>query len=205
MSFYARRIFPHLLDWMMSQPAFSKAREELLMEVSGDILEIGFGTGLNLAYYPETVTSLTTVDVNPGVHQLAEKRLAKSRLPVQFKLVSGERLPMADGSFDAVISTWTLCSIPDVEQALREVRRVLKPEGRFYFVEHGLSPDPSVAKWQHRLTPIQKVIADGCHLNRDHLKLIEAANLKVIEKKHFHAEGLPAVGAFMTMGVAIPV
>lgn len=204
MSFYARRVFPHLLDWMMSKPAFTNARKELLASVAGDVLEIGFGTGLNLAYYPATVTSLTTVDVNPGVHHLAEKRLAQSRLSVKFELVSGERLPMADATFDAVVSTWTLCSIPDVESALREIRRVLKPDGHFYFVEHGLSPVPSIAKWQHRLTPIQKIIGDGCHLDRDHLKLISNAGLKVIRKRQFNAEGLPAVGSFMTLGVAVP-
>lgn len=204
MSFYSRRVFPHLLDWMMSKPAFTHARQELLASVQGDVLEIGFGTGLNLAHYPATVKSLTTVDVNPGVHHLAEKRLATSRWPVKFELISGERLPMPDASYDAVVSTWTLCSIPDVDSALREIRRVLKPDGRFYFVEHGLSPVPSVAKWQHRLTPIQKIIGDGCHLDRDHLALIAKAGLRVIEKRQFNAEGLPAIGSFMTLGVAVP-
>lgn len=202
MSLYSRHVFPHLLDWIMSQPAFMAAREELLAEVQGEVLEIGFGTGLNLPYYPEAVESLTTVDVNPGVNRLAEKRLAVSRLPVKFELVSGERLPMPDNSYDAVVSTWTLCSIPDVMSALKEIRRVLKPEGRFYFVEHGLSPDTNIAKWQHRLTPIQKVIADGCHLNRDTLKLVEQAGMKTLSYRQFEAEGLPAVGAFMTLGVA---
>ena len=202
MSLYSRHVFPHLLDWIMSQPAFMAAREELLAEVQGEVLEIGFGTGLNLDYYPEAVSSLTTVDVNPGVHRLAEKRLSNSRLPVRFELVSGERLPMPDNSYDAVVSTWTLCSIPDVMSALKEIRRVLKPEGRFYFVEHGLSPDANIAKWQHRLTPIQKVIADGCHLNRDTLKLIEQAGMKTLSYRQFEAEGLPAIGAFMTLGVA---
>ncbi len=202
MSLYSRHIFPHLLDWLMSQPAFTQARRELLAPVSGSVLEIGFGTGLNLDHYPATVSSLTTVDVNPGVHRLAEKRLEKSTLPVRFALISGESLPMPSASFDAVVSTWTLCSIPDVESALQEIRRVLKPGGRFYFVEHGLSPDPAVARWQHRLTPLQKIIADGCHLNRDHLGLIAAAGLKVVEKRQFQAEGLPSVGSFMTLGVA---
>jgi len=202
MSLYSRHVFPHLLDWLMSQPAFTLAREELLAEVAGDVLEIGFGTGLNIDYYPDSVISLTTVDVNPGVHQLAKKRLEKARMPVKFALISGENLPMPDASFDAVVSTWTLCSIPDVESALLEIRRVLKPEGRFYFVEHGLSPNPGTAKWQHRLTPVQKIIADGCHLNRDHLKLIANAGMKVIKKKQFLAQGLPSVGAFMTLGVA---
>lgn len=203
MSLYSRHIFPHMLDWIMSQPAFSAAREELLATVEGDVLEIGFGTGLNLAYYPETVDTLTTVDVNPGVHRLAEKRLASSSLPVKFELISGEHLPMPDNSYDAVVSTWTLCSIPDVLSALKEIRRVLKPDGKFFFVEHGLSPDPSIAKWQHRLTPIQKVIGDGCHLNRDTLKLIEQAGMKTQSYRQFEAEGLPAIGAFMTLGIAV--
>lgn len=202
MSFYSRHVFPHVLDWLMSQPSFTAARRELLSAVSGNVLEVGFGTGLNLDHYPSGVTSLTTVDVNPGVHKLAEKRLESSRLPVRFALISGENLPMADASFDAVVSTWTLCSIPDAQSALQEIRRVLKPEGRFYFVEHGLSPDPRIARWQHRLTPIQKIIADGCHLDRDHLQLIENAGLKLIAKRQFQAEGLPSVGAFMTLGVA---
>lgn len=202
MSFYSHHIFPYVLDWLMSQPAFMAARQELLASVQGEVLEIGFGTGLNLAFYSDKVGSLTTVDVNPGVHQLAEKRLAISQLPVKFELVSGENLPMADNSYDAVVSTWTLCSIPDVESALKEIRRVLKPEGKFYFVEHGLSPNLKIAKWQHRLTPLQKVIGDGCHLDRDTLKLIEQAGLKTLSYRQFEAEGLPAVGAFMTLGIA---
>ncbi len=203
MSLYSRHVFPYVLDWLMSQPAFTQARAELLADIAGNVLEIGFGTGLNLSHYPTTVNQLTTVDVNPGVHRLAEKRLADAAIPVRFALISGENLPMADASFDAVVSTWTLCSIPDVESALQEVRRVLKPGGKFYFVEHGLSPDTKIAKWQHRLTPVQKIIADGCHLNRDHLALISAAGLEVVEKRQFQAQGLPAVGAFMTLGVAV--
>jgi ubiquinone/menaquinone biosynthesis C-methylase UbiE len=202
LSLYSRHVFPYVLDWLMSQPAFTQAREELLKDIAGNVLEIGFGTGLNLFHYPATVDQLTTVDVNPGAHRLAEKRLEGATLPVRFALISGENLPMADASFDAVVSTWTLCSIPDVESALQEVRRVLKPGGKFYFVEHGLSPDPKIAKWQHRLTPVQKIIADGCHLNRDHLALISAAGLKVVKKRQFQAQGLPSVGAFMTLGVA---
>lgn len=202
MSLYSRHVFPHVLDWLMSQPAFTAARSELLAEVSGDVLEIGFGTGLNLSHYSSEVKSLTTVDVNPGVHRLAEQRLRKSPLPVRFALVSGENLPMPAESYDAVVSTWTLCSIPDVQSALAEIRRVLKPSGRFYFVEHGLSPDPAIAKWQRRLTPLQKIIADGCHLDRDHLALLADAGLQVLEKRQFQAPGLPAVGAFMTLGIA---
>lgn len=204
MSLYSRYLFPYLLDAMMRQPAFSAARTELLADVSGNVLEIGFGTGLNLSHYPATVTELTTVDVNPGVHRLAEKRLQASGLNVQHMVLNGERLPMADYSFDAVVSTWTLCSIGNVAQALQEVRRVLKPGGHFYFVEHGLSPDPKTARWQHRLTPVQKCIADGCHLNRDILALVKNAGFRLEHSHHFLADGLPSVGSYMTMGRALP-
>lgn len=203
MSLYSRHVFPHLLDWLMAQPAFTAARRELLAEVAGDVLEIGFGTGLNLPHYQvQQVRSLSTVDVNPGVHKLARKRLQQFPLQVNFALVSGERLPMADASYDAVVSTWTLCSIPDVHSALREIRRVLRPGGQFFFVEHGLSPDPFIAKWQHRLTPVQKCLADGCHLDRDTLALIAGAGLQLVRQRQFQAPGLPALGAFMTLGVA---
>lgn len=204
MSFYSRRIFPYVLDFVMQQPAFMRAREELLSEVGGEVLEIGFGTGLNLAYYTPKVSRLTSIDVNPGVHRLAEKRLQNSVIATTHTVLNGERLPMADASFDAVVSTWTLCSIANIGQALLEVRRVLRPEGRFFFVEHGLSPDPAVARWQHRLTPVQKVLADGCHLDRDMLALVREAGFSQINARQFLADGVPALGSFMTLGVAKP-
>lgn len=202
MSWYREQIFPPVLEWVMTRPSLSKARTELLANITGDVLEIGFGTGINLEYYPVSVQSLTSVDVNPGVQKLAQKRLARTALPVKFELINGEALPMPDNSYDAVVSTWTLCSIPNVQQALREIRRVLKPSGRFYFVEHGLHPEPQIAKWQHRLTPVQKRLADGCHLDRDILALIAEAGLVVESYRQFEAEGLPRVGAFMSLGVA---
>lgn len=204
MSVYSRYVFPYLLDALMRQPAFTAARHELLQSVQGEVLEIGFGTGLNLAHYPSAVTRLTTIDVNPGVHRLADKRLQQSSMSVDHRILNGESLPMADASFDAVVSTWTLCSIAHVDQALLEIRRVLRADGRFYFVEHGLSPDPGVARWQHRLTPVQKCIADGCHLNRDMLALVRAAGFRVERCRQFLADGVPAVGNFMTLGVARP-
>jgi ubiquinone/menaquinone biosynthesis C-methylase UbiE len=204
MSVYSRYVFPVLLDVMMRQPAFTAARMELLQKVRGEVLEIGFGTGLNLAYYPKDIGRVTTVDVNPGVHRLAAKRMQQSPIQVIHQIIDSKSLPMADASFDAVVSTWTLCSIADVESALREIRRVLKPDGRFYFVEHGLSPDPMVAKWQHRLTPVQKVIADGCHLDRDIKALVRAAGFRIDSVHEFLADGVPRIGSFMTLGVARP-
>ncbi|MEM9161885.1 MAG: class I SAM-dependent methyltransferase [Cyanobacteria bacterium P01_F01_bin.4] len=166
MSFYSQIIFPRLLDWSMSGQSFACYRRDLLSTVQGNVLEIGFGTGLNLSHYPASVEALTVVDPNPGCNAIAARRIQASPMTVDVRLLSGECLPFAEASFDSVVSTWTLCSIPKVGQALQEICRVLKPGGRLFFIEHGLSPESDIRTWQNRLTPLQKRIADGCHLNR---------------------------------------
>ncbi|MFW9261310.1 class I SAM-dependent methyltransferase [Nostoc sp. CALU 546] len=201
MGLYSQVIFPRLLDWSLSLPTLAKYRQELLADVTGEILEIGFGTGLNLAYYPCSIHKITTVDVNPGMNALANKRISDSGIIVEQLLLSSENLPMPDNTFDSVVSTWTLCSIANVHQALREVYRVLKPGGRFFFVEHGLSDKPNVQVWQHRLTPIQKVVADGCHLNRDIQKLIEQ-HFDHVELKQFTPESFSDLMAHLYLGCA---
>ena len=192
---------PYLLDWTMAQPVFSEQRQVLLADVTGSVLEIGFGTGLNLAYYPEQVQQITTIDPNPGVASLAQKRMQTSPITVTHHVLNGEKLPMPDNQFDSVVSTWTLCSIAHVEQALKEVYRVLKPGGRFFFVEHGLSPDPKVQVWQHRLTPLQKVIADGCHLDRP-IQILVEQQFESVTLEQFVVEGLPKIGSYFYRGVA---
>ncbi|MBD6620779.1 class I SAM-dependent methyltransferase [Komarekiella sp. 'clone 1'] len=201
MGLYSRVIFPRLLDWSLSVPTLAKYRQELLADVTGEVLEIGFGTGLNLAYYACSIHKITTVDVNPGMNALANKRISDSDIIVEQLLLSSENLPMPDNTFDSVVSTWTLCSIANVQQALQEVYRVLKPGGRFFFVEHGLSDKPSVQVWQHRLTPIQKVIADGCHLNRDIQKLLEQ-HFDHVELKQFTPENFSDLIAHLYLGCA---
>ncbi len=201
MGLYSRVIFPRLLDWSLSLPNLAKYRQELLADVTGEVLEIGFGTGLNLAYYPYSIHKITTVDVNPGMNALANKRISDSGIIVEQLLLSSENLPMPDNTFDSVVSTWTLCSIANVQQALQEVYRVLKPGGRFFFVEHGLSDKPSVQVWQHRLTPIQKVVADGCHLNRDIQKLVEQ-RFDHVELKQFTPENFSDLMAHLYLGCA---
>ncbi|WP_341532074.1 class I SAM-dependent methyltransferase (plasmid) [Nostoc sp. UHCC 0302] len=201
MGLYSQVIFPRLLDWSLSVPTLAKYRQELLADVTGEVLEIGFGTGLNLAYYPCSIHKITTVDVNPGMNALANKRISDSGIIVEQLLLSSENLPMPDNTFDSVVSTWTLCSIANVQQALQEVYRVLKPGGRFFFVEHGLSDKPSVQVWQHRLTPIQKVIADGCHLNRDIQKLLEQ-HFDHVELKQFTPENFSDLIAHLYLGCA---
>ncbi|MBW4428668.1 MAG: class I SAM-dependent methyltransferase [Nostoc desertorum CM1-VF14] len=202
MRLYSQVIFPRLLDWSLSVPTLAKYRQELLADVTGEVLEIGFGTGLNLAYYPCSIHKITTVDVNPGMNALANKRISNSDIIVEQLLLSSENLPMPDNTFDSVVSTWTLCSIANVQQALQEVYRVLKPGGRFFFVEHGLSDKPTVQVWQHRLTPIQKVVADGCHLNRDIQKLVEQ-HFDHVELKQFTPENFSDLIAHLYLGCAM--
>ena len=201
MGFYQKRILPYLLDWSLSAPIIGKYRQEVLASVSGEILEIGFGTGLNLSYYPENINKLVAIDANPGVHNLAQKRIQKSHITVDNHVLNGETLPMADNTFDSVVSTWTLCSIAKVEQALQEIYRVLKPGGKFFFVEHGLSNESQVQVWQNRLTPIQKVIADGCHLNRNIRQLVEK-QFDLVTVKEFYAEKIPKFVGYLYQGIA---
>ncbi|MGB6013090.1 MAG: class I SAM-dependent methyltransferase, partial [Nodosilinea sp.] len=163
MGLYNEKILPYLIDWSMANSTLEHYRRDALAKASGAVLEIGFGTGLNLPYYPDHISQIVTVDPSPGVHRLAQKRIDASPITVDHRMLSGEALPISDGTFDSVISTFTLCSIPQIEQALAEIYRVLKPGGRFFFVEHGLSPDPGIQTWQNLLTPVQKRIAGGCH------------------------------------------
>lgn len=201
MNFYSRIILPICLDWALSDPVYSQYRQEVLSKVSGEILEIGFGTGLNLPHYPANIEKLITVDPNPGMNRIARKRIEASHITVDNKVLSGENLPFADNSFDSVVSTWTLCSIPKVEQAIQEIYRVLKPAGKFFFIEHGLSKEPDVQVWQNRLTPIQKVIADGCHLNRNIRQIVEK-QFKNLKLEEFYATNTPKVAGYMYKGVA---
>jgi ubiquinone/menaquinone biosynthesis C-methylase UbiE len=202
MNWYSRRVLPHLLEWTMAGEPFARYRRQVLSETSGDVLEIGFGTGLNLAYYPEAVSSLTVVDPNPGMANIAAPRIAEAPLEVISKPLRGEALTMADNSFDWVVSTWTLCSIADLDGALKEIRRVLKPGGRFTFIEHGLSPEPDLQRWQHRLTPLQKRIADGCHFNRAIADDVQA-HLSLERLDTFYEKDLPRVGGYFYRGVAV--
>jgi ubiquinone/menaquinone biosynthesis C-methylase UbiE len=179
----------------------AKYRQQILSGVSGEVLEIGFGTGLNLAYYPDRVQKITTIDVNPGMNALAQKRIQSAAISVNNQVLNGERLPMPDNSFDSVVSTWTLCSIANVEQALSEIHRVLKPGGKFFFVEHGLSDDPKLQVWQNRLTPVQKVLADGCHLNRNIQQLVKN-QFDIVKIDQFYADNLPKVVGYFYKGVA---
>ncbi len=202
MGFYSNLVIPYCIDFAMSGSTLESYRQNLLENVSGEILEIGFGTGLNLPHYPENVDKITTIDPNPGMKRLARSRIARSQITVDYKVLNGESLPMPDASFDSVVCTWTLCSIPLVNQAISEVHRLLKPGGYFFFIEHGLSPDVQIQVWQNRLTPVQKILADGCHLNRKISDLI-AQQFNNVNIEQFYAPKLPKVIGYMYQGTAI--
>ena len=186
----------------MASESMTNYRKQLLKEVSGEVLEIGFGTGLNLPHYPQAVTALTTVEPNGGMGAIAQKRIDESPIPIQPKQLRGENLSMADDSFDNVVCTWTLCSIPNIQKALSEAYRVLKPGGKFFFIEHGLSDEPNVQSWQNRLTPIQRVVGDGCHLNRKMDQLVEAV-FDDVEVEEFYAADLPKVLGYFYRGFGV--
>ncbi|MDM1246037.1 class I SAM-dependent methyltransferase [Acinetobacter sp. R933-2] len=196
--FYQQRIFPHLLNKVMQTPSMMDARAELLRKVKGQVLEIGFGTGLNLPFYQ--VEQLIALEPNADLYQLAQKNVLDAPFNVQHIQASAEKLPFADHSIDQIVSTWTLCSIANLQQALAEIYRVLKPEGTFHLVEHVQYHDhPTLKKLQNILTPMQKVIADGCHLNRNIELDLSNANFKFIEKYYFDADELPKIGRRMLM------
>jgi SAM-dependent methyltransferase len=173
---YSERIFPWLLDKTLSHPRIEARRAALVGQATGEVLEIGFGSGMTLPFYdPAKVGSLTVVEPSEGMNRRAEARLAASPVPVKSVPGSGEGLPFADASFDTVVTCLTLCSVTDVPQVLAEIRRVLKPGGRFLFLEHVLSEDAGRRRWQRRLTPLQKVVGVGCHLDRDSAAMVRAA------------------------------
>ncbi len=201
MGFYSRVIFPRLLDLAMSGQELSIYRQKLLASVRGEVLEIGFGTGLNVPYYGADVTALTAIDPNWGMTQIATPRIQSAAVDITFQTARAESLPMAADSFDAVVCTWTLCSIPHIDQALAEVHRVLKPGGQFFFIEHGLSPEQGVGTWQRRITPLQRRIADGCHLDRPMASLVQAV-FGQVEWEEFYAQGLPKLLGYFYQGVA---
>ena len=202
MSFYSQVVVPRLCDFLLNKSLLARQRRALLAAAHGDVLEIGFGTGLNLPYYPQGVHKVSAVDPNPGMHRLAQKRIKKTRIEVDQHVLGGERLPFGDGTFDCAVSTFTLCSIEDVAQAVREVYRVLKPGGKFLFLEHGLSPEPGVQKWQRRLNWLQVRLANGCHLDRDIKALVAAQPFASVEVEEFYLGRTPKTHGYLYRGMA---
>ncbi len=202
MSFYSEAIFPRICNFALGNAQVSEQRQQLLADAHGEILEIGFGTGLNLPHYPSEVHKITTIDPNAGMRRLAQRRINGSNIQVDFHQISGEQLPFDDNRFDCVVSTYTLCSIMNVEQALKEVFRVLKPGRKFLFLEHGISPDPGVQKWQRRLNVLEMWLADGCRLDRNIKELVASQPFSSVESREFYLERTPKTHGYLYRGVA---
>lgn len=189
MAWWTDRILPRVIDRALSTGDVMKERQRVCAHLSGRVLEIGFGSGLNIEKYPAAVQSITAVEPSDVAWALSAERRSASPIPIARTGLDGQALDEPDDSFDMVLSTFTLCTIPDVRLALLEIRRVLRPGGSLIFLEHGLSPDTGVASWQHRLDPVEKFVAGGCHLSRDMPALVREAGFEVVELEQHYLPG----------------
>lgn len=204
MGIYTKYVLPRLVDLSMKNKEATRLRAEWLPHARGDVLEVGIGSGLNLPFYSQEVRQVYGVDPSLELQGMATKRAATTLVRVEFLSQSAEEpLPLADGTIDTVVMTWTLCSIPNASKALQRMKRVLRGRGRLVFIEHGRSPDPRTAVWQDRMTPMWKWIGGGCHLNRKIDELISAAGFEIVELKTFYLPG-PRPMTYTYQGIAQP-
>ena len=198
---YEKYVLPKLIDAACSQPPMTELRSRYVSQAQGNVLEIGIGSGLNLKHYSDQVTSITGVDPAAELTIKARERAERIDAPVEVLGISGESLDLDNNQFDSVVCTWTLCSIPNPYRAVDEMRRVLKPGGKLIFVEHGLSDEAHIAKWQRRIEPIWKKIGGGCHLTRRADELLVDGGFNLLSHESGYAPG-PKVAAFMVHGLA---
>ena len=202
MGLYEDRILPRILNAACGGKTLEPLRRRVCAGLAGDVVEIGFGSGLNIPFYPGAVISVTAVEPCDVSWRLADERRGATKVPVQRTGLDGQSLPFDDDSFDAALSTWTLCTIPDVAAALSELWRVLKPGGTLQFLEHGLAPDEQVRRWQQRLEPVQRRIAGGCHFTRPIVDLLNAAGFTINEVDVFYEAGATKVSGADSLGTA---
>jgi SAM-dependent methyltransferase len=202
MSFYADRVLPRFINAACGSKAVEPLRRRVCAGLAGEVVEIGFGSGLNVPFYPAEVSRVAAVEPADLSWKLAARRVAASAVPVQRSGLDGQALPFPDDSFDAALSTWTLCTIGDPGAALREVQRVLRPGGTLHFLEHGLAPDERVRRWQRRLDPLQQRIAGGCHFTRQITGLLTAAGFTIGQLEEFYEDGAPKFAAADSLGTA---
>lgn len=187
---YERHVLPHLIDFACGMGAVMQTRAQVVPLAEGEVLEIGIGSGLNLSFYdPAKVRRIVGVDPSADMQKLARQRAEQISIPVEMIALELGQIQAEDARFDSIVCTFTLCTIPDAVAALREMRRVLKPGGKLLFSEHGLAPDASVVRWQHRLTPLWKPLAGGCHLNRDIPALLEAGGFTIGQLETSYLKG----------------
>jgi ubiquinone/menaquinone biosynthesis C-methylase UbiE len=202
MGVYTEKVLPRMINVGCNMKQMRPQRRRVCEGLAGNVVEVGFGSGLNVPYYPLAVTGVAAVEPSDLGWTLAEKRLRDSSIPVQRSGLDGQSLPFPDDSFDSALSTWTMCSIPDLIAALGELRRVLKPDGALHFVEHGLAPDEHVQRWQHRLEPVQKRLFGGCHLSRPIVPLLRDAGFEIAELDVYYEKRSPKAFGAISLGVA---
>ncbi len=203
MGIYRERVVPRIINVACGTKAEKPLRRRVCEGLAGEVVEIGFGSGLNVPFYPAAVSRVAAIEPADAAWKLADKRLLATSVSVQRCGRDAQSLPFADASYDAALSTWTLCTIPDVAVALRELRRVLKPGGTLHFVEHGLAPDEPVRRWQHRLEPVQKRVFAGCHLTRPIVDLLTTEGFTITELDVFYDKSAPKFEAAYSLGTAV--
>jgi len=201
MGIYNDWILPRMMNAMMGMKHVIEERKNCLEGVTGNVLEVGFGSGHNLPYYPHGVKRVVAVDPSTESAKLARKRIDAASFPVEYVALAGEEIAAPDATFDSVVSTFTLCTIPDPLAALRQMRRVLKPDGKFFMVEHGRSHEPKIQRWQDRMNGMQQTLFGGCNMNRDIERLVREAGFEFERIDKYYAEG-PKMLACMTRGIA---
>lgn len=201
--FYERRVFPWLNDVLGRAPVLQQLRRDTLAAARGRVVEIGFGTGANLPFYPAAVTGVAGIEPNEGMTDRARRRIPDAGVPVSLVVGEAEALPFDDGMFDCAVSTLTLCSVRDPMQCLAELRRVLAHDGLLFVLEHGLAEDAGTARWQQRLNGVERVVACGCNLNRSVDGLLTAAGFTFEDVRRFFAPGVPRTHGWITAGRAV--
>jgi ubiquinone/menaquinone biosynthesis C-methylase UbiE len=202
MGWYEEQVLPRAVELTCGGSKMERWRRQATDGLTGTVLELGFGSGLNVGLYPDTVTEVLAVEPSELARTRAANRIAMSPVPVRHVGVDGQQVPLDDASVDSALCTFTLCTIPDVDAALAEVRRIVRPGGTFHFLEHGLAPDEPVRRWQQRLNTLEQRLAGGCQLTRDPVALVTASGMQVVESSARYMKG-PKPWTYFTVGRAV--